>query len=708
MDIDQLPFIFGSVYYRKSNPPESDWEKDYQTAAADGMNVFRHWFLWSAIERKPGIYYWDDYDRHMDLAARHGMKTIIAECIHSAPEWAFHVYRDARYRRVDGSPVDSSMRNSSVTGGFPGLCFDNNEVKLHAENFLQQLADRYKDHPGLGGYDLWNECNLGSSGFTACHCDATQALFREWLIDKYGSLDTLAEIWGRYGFRNWQDVIVPKQNAFYQECYDAIQFKVDRAYKLLQWRREIIQSIDPGCLIAAHGVADFSLDKLADQAHNAWLSAKQTSIYGYSRGAIGYSDIQKGNCGLSRTWPLWSNADMTRAGAAGKPFWCAEMSAGFGWSETQTSTVNRIGRTPDENEVRLTFLLAMAAGARGIFTTRWRPLLNGPLFGCLGLYEMDGSRTARSQLASAISGWANNPDAVRLMHSSPVKGDIGLLCLPEAQIQCYLQRGDSQAYAKAVRGSYQFFHDQNIQADYISLEQLDEYASVYLPYPVMLEDKTVDVLISWVHQGGNLISEGCPGYFGRNCMADTVQPGRKLALLFGVSQQDVDFSAGRCQNLSVSIDGVGDVSVGCYMQSYHLSGGQLTGTYSDGRIAAVSHCYGQGNTLLIGSSPGYGYAEAWPESGRKFADYVLLWTGQQQLVRCDNPIVAVRLHEGSGRFIWMINGSKESQKVQVSLNKSWHTERVMALWGTEYCISDQCEINADIPALDGLVLELLP
>ena len=53
--LEGLPRIpYGAVYFRKSNPPQKDWERDYQQAAADGMNCFRHWFLWSAIEVAPG------------------------------------------------------------------------------------------------------------------------------------------------------------------------------------------------------------------------------------------------------------------------------------------------------------------------------------------------------------------------------------------------------------------------------------------------------------------------------------------------------------------------------------------------------------------------------------------------------------------------------------------------------------------------------
>ena len=87
MSLESLPRVpYGAVYYRRSNPPRQDWERDYRTAVEDGMNIFRHWFVWSAIEIAPGEYNWEEYDRQLDLAAANGMKTIIAEMITVAPE----------------------------------------------------------------------------------------------------------------------------------------------------------------------------------------------------------------------------------------------------------------------------------------------------------------------------------------------------------------------------------------------------------------------------------------------------------------------------------------------------------------------------------------------------------------------------------------------------------------------------------------------
>src|SRR5260370_10279069 len=82
------PFWFGSVYFRKSNPPEQDWARDHAVAAEAGTNMMRHWFIWSAIETAPGKYHWRDYDTLMDLEAKPGIRTVIAEMITSPPEWA--------------------------------------------------------------------------------------------------------------------------------------------------------------------------------------------------------------------------------------------------------------------------------------------------------------------------------------------------------------------------------------------------------------------------------------------------------------------------------------------------------------------------------------------------------------------------------------------------------------------------------------------
>ncbi|MGO7616645.1 beta-galactosidase, partial [Rhizobium ruizarguesonis] len=61
------------------------------------------------------------------------------------------------------------------------------------------------------------------------------------------------------------------------------------------------------------------------------------------------------------------------------------------------------GRVVDPEDIRLWSITSLAGGARGVINLRWRPLLDGPLFGAFVSYGMDGSRTPRSDMASAMA-----------------------------------------------------------------------------------------------------------------------------------------------------------------------------------------------------------------------------------------------------------------------------------------------------------------
>ena len=69
-----------------------------------------------------------------------------------------------------------------------------------------------------------------------------------------------------------------------------------------------------------------------------------------------------------------------------------------------------------------------------------------------------------------------------------------------------------------------------------------EYKIVYLPYPVMLKRETVHKLRGYVEQGGTLISEGLPAYFGDHGHAGETQPNYGLDEFFGARESYVEFT----------------------------------------------------------------------------------------------------------------------------------------------------------------------
>ncbi|HEY1985232.1 MAG TPA: alpha-amylase family protein [Terracidiphilus sp.] len=691
-------FPYGAVYFRKSNPPRADWARDHQMAARLGMNTFRHWFMWSVIEVAPGKYDWDGYDQMLDLAAQNKMKVIIAEMITCAPEWAFRKFPHAHFRANDGYVVESSVSASSETGGYPGLCLDNPDVRENAESFLTTLVERYRNHPGLLGYDLWNENTSfgGTPQRMYCYCDATKKKFRNWLDKKYGSLEHAGNAWHRYSYDTWDDVQPPSSFSGYPESLDWLQFRVDDAYDMFDWRVELVRRLDPHHRVTAHGVAE-TVENLPSQSHNEWLSAKRVDIYGFTWIASQYGD---------EPWRQYSAADIVRAGSRGKPFWHAEAEAGPPPISPERPGMDpKYRRNPTPDDVRLWNLVSCACGARGILYPRWRPLLDGPLFGAFGAFAMDGSVTPRAEMAGRVARWAN--DHAALWQSAPIKGDVGLVFVPESEMFNYMQQGTTDFYAQSIRGAYQAFFDSNIQADFVAVENLSEYKVVYLPYPVMLKEETAVLLSAYVEQGGMLISEGMPAYFGEHGHVGTVQPNYGLDKVFGATQSNVEFIPDIAENMVLTVSGA-QVYGRYFRQEYELNGGQESGQFSNGKVAAVTNTFGKGRTLLMGSFPGAGYYLHHEPAARDLFAKFLRIAGIEPQLKTNNGNVQARLHKGvGGAYLWVTNPTFTDQQVEVQFHPDAGTfQTARDVWGTQKAAITNRQLATNVPARDAVVLQL--
>jgi beta-galactosidase len=750
-------FPYGAVYFRKSNPPREDWARDYRTAAEDGLNAFRHWFLWSAIEVAPGVYDWDDYDRQLDLAAANGMTTVIAEFTTTAPEWAWRQYAHARYQDAAGRSPASSYSASTVVGGFPGLCLDNEDVLALAERFLANLAERYRAHPGLGGYDVWNECNVQRA---YCYCPATIARFREWLRARYGDdVRAVGRAWHRPGYVTWDDVDAPRTLGPYPDALDWLQFRIDNAYRLMRWRVDTLRRLDPHHAITAHGVAQTLTDH-ALGANDEWRAAAEVDSFGFT-----FIAARRGD----EPWKHFHAVDLVRAGCTAgqwrgvpaKPFWHSEAQAGPLWLQPQVVGRPRDdGRIATAEDVRYWSLASFAGGATGWFCPRWRPLLDGPLFGAFGMYGMDGSRTPRSEMTGRLATWASDPAQETLWRARPVLGEVAILFCPESNLFNQLQQGSTDWYAEAARGAYQGFFDLNVQPDWLHVDDLISadgqpapYRLIYLPFPVHLRSSTAQKLRAWVEQGGVLVSEGCPAYFGDRGHVGTVQPNLGLDALFGAREAYVEFTPDISDDVTFSFDAAADAGArlpgALHLQAYAPTTGRAAGAFAeaygyanllDGAAAVVEHSFGAGRTLLIGCSPGAARhraaspvqrrgspsgstyqahtlaAVAGPSADERRAasstlfGALLTWAGLTPHLRTTNPAVVARLHRdpvGGRLALWVLNPSRTAQEATLTLSDAWSTPRTITPhWGDAAVAVDGRVLTVTVPRRDALVLAL--
>ena len=669
-------FPFGAVYFRKSNPPEKDWERDHKTAANMGMNIFRHWFMWASIENSPGKYDWRDYDRMVELEGQNHIKVVIAEITNGAPEWMWDKFPEGRRIDSQGGADFPAVGGSSATGSAP-MCLDNEEIRGQAGKFLTAMVERYRENPAVLGYDVWNE-----GGMQECFCPATQAKFREWLKAKYGTIEALGRAWNRYSLSDWSYVHPPHTSGGYADSLDWLAFRKDDAIRLLHWRTDLIRGLDKKNKITAHGTATFT--------EIEWRMAENVDSFGYT-----WVASRHGNA----PWMQFSAVDLVRGESRGKPFWHAEATGGPLWLQPQViGRPLEDGRSSDEKDVRVWSLIDMTAGATGIVFTRWRPLLDGPLFGAFGIMGMDGSMTPRAEMATKLAHWTNaHPD---IWKSRPVKGDVGIVYVQEANDFNVVQssaaggvagrgtagRGTAAggsanaagAYTQSLQGAYQAFFDSNIQADYVSIDNIGEYPVIYLPFPEMLKKSTADKLRDYVAKGGKLISEGCPGYFGDGGTVGTVQPNLGLDKLFGARETYVQFTPDILDKLTLTVKDK-QIGGGYFLQEYSLAGGEAVGRYANGHLAAVEHTTGNGKTLLIGTFPGGSYYRNHSPTTREFFAGLLTWAGVKPQVQSSVPEIKARLHKGAGgTYVWVVNPTRTGRSVDVELPSNF--QKATELW----------------------------
>jgi beta-galactosidase len=267
-----------------------------------------------------------------------------------------------------------------------------------------------------------------------------------------------------------------------------------------------------------------------------------------------------------------------------------------------------------------------------------------------------------------------------------------------------VQQGDTDFYSQSVRGAYQAFFDSNIQPDFVALDNISEYKILYLPYPVMLKQETVAKLRSFVEQGGTLISEGLPAYFGDHGHVGAVQPNYGLDEVFGARETFVQFTPDISNDLMLEVKG-SNIYGRFFRQDYEVWGGNAVGHYSNGAIAAVEHKFGQGRTLLIGSFPGAGYYLHHGAATKDLFATFLTMAGIAPQVTIDDHSMQARLHQGAGgTYLWVTNPSPGTRSVKVDLIQSYQSGE--DIWGKQTVAMDGRRVTVSVGGRDAAVIAL--
>jgi beta-galactosidase len=198
--IEDFPHILHGGDYN----PDQWWgrhpdiiDEDFVLMPQAGCNAFSlAIFAWARLEPAPGEFHFDWLDDILDRCAAQGFKVLLATPTGGKPNWLAQAHPEVCRVTAEGRRLPQNERHNH--------CPSSPVMRERAAILIKAMAERYSDHPAVGGWHISNEIQ------GECHCDYCYANFRTWLKEKYGTLDNLNECWWTYfwsrTYTDWEQI----------------------------------------------------------------------------------------------------------------------------------------------------------------------------------------------------------------------------------------------------------------------------------------------------------------------------------------------------------------------------------------------------------------------------------------------------------------------------------------------------------------------
>ncbi|WP_289660046.1 beta-galactosidase [Flavobacterium panacagri] len=172
------------VYYYPEHWDQSQWDRDLKKISEMGFE-FTHFgeFAWAQLEPQEGVYDFKWLDKAVEIAAKYKLKIVMCTSTATPPVWLVRKHPDILATYEDGTKTDHGSRQHAS--------FSSNYYRSYSLKMIEELAKRYGNNKNIMGWQVDNE----PARFLDYGADA-QHRYRNWLKNKYKSIDALNVAWG--------------------------------------------------------------------------------------------------------------------------------------------------------------------------------------------------------------------------------------------------------------------------------------------------------------------------------------------------------------------------------------------------------------------------------------------------------------------------------------------------------------------------------
>lgn len=556
-------------------------EKDIELMKKSGCNVMSVGiFAWARLEPAEGVFNFDWLDSIIDNLYQNGIYTVLATPSGAMPAWMAEKYPEIRRMAEDGIRYRFGNRHNN--------CYSSPVYREKVKIMNTNLAERYSNHPGVLMWHISNEFNVED-----CHCPLCKENFREWLKEKYKTIDNLnAKWWSGFWshiYNDFSQIDPPgdhgelSSNPLKLEWH---RFKNHMLKSFLNHEVSVLKAVNPAMPVTTNYMRFWEIDY-------AMLSPS-IDVISWDNYPIWHSSDNEFN--TSAETALYHS--LFNSFKKDKPFMMMESSP----SATNWQQVSRLRRPG------MHLLASMQAVAHGSDTVQY--------------FQWRKSRGQSEQFHGAVVGHDNSEDT-RVFRDVTSVGDAlknigevaGSLTQNEVAIlydydsfwslrlaQAYRNIDEAKGYFNILLKNYGALWQLNIGTDFVfENDDFSKYKVIIAPMLFMLKSGTKEKIESFVEKGGTFITTFATGVvdeYGLSFFDKECYPLRKI---LGVKAEETD-SLYDGQFNSINMFGA---SFKCekYCELAYLEGATVLGEYEDdfykGMPAVTVNNYGKGKAYYV-------------------------------------------------------------------------------------------------------------
>jgi beta-galactosidase len=571
-------FLYGGDY----NPeqwPEETWEEDVRLMRDVGVNlVTLGVFSWARLEPTPGNFEFGWLDRVLELLERSGVWVDLATATASPPPWLAKLRPESLPVTREGTKLWPGSRQH--------YCPSSEAYREAASRLVENMAERYGKHPDLA---MWHVNNEYGCHVPACYCDVSAEAFREWLQDRYGSIEALNEAWNTafwsQGYSDWAEICPPRATPTFMNPsheLDFARFSNSALMECFELERSILERITPAIPVTTNFMSFF---KPCDY----WQWARREDVVSNDA----YPDPSSPETPAEAAM----GCDLMRSLARGPWVLMEQAASNVNW--------RRRNAPKRPGQMRALSYQAVGRGAEGIMFFQWRQSRAGAEKYHSAIVSHSGPSSSRVYAEARTLG--NELAGLDDVVGSRVEAQVGIIFdWPNWwALELPAKPNWDIGMIDQLFTYYLPLFEANIPADFVPSDgELDRYKVVFVPNLYLVRDEAAANLTNYVISGGTLVMSFFSGIVDE---LDHVRLGgypapfrETLGIHIGEFAPMVDG-----ETYEVEILGHGTFSCDLWNDRIDLAGAEALATYRSGWLKgspAVTRCrFREGSAYYIGT-----------------------------------------------------------------------------------------------------------